>query len=328
MVADNYKIVIRADKRPAGQHERRFNAPQTNEVAVVIVDNECSSRDLLFNAELFQQFIADMYAKIETERLEFIRHNQRKLRSDEYIHLRDAIINDGKVDNMGKLVILPSTFTGSPRHVRDMLKMQEIMTENTADQKMVKVFHYRNGTKSCDGTTNTNNFNSFFELCQEDSFAKTLLRNAPGGTGKTFLINLILAEIRANKEIVLALASSGIAATLMDGGRTAHSGLKLPLNVADYEFPVCDITKSSARGQILKQCKAIIWDESTMAHRKSLEALNRTLQDLRDNTNVIGEWLRERIILATKNDIVNGINNIIQEMIPGRENLHVNRYND
>ncbi|GBP59978.1 hypothetical protein EVAR_84478_1 [Eumeta japonica] len=32
--------------------------------------------------------------------------------------------------------------------------------------------------------------------------------DAPGGTGKTFLINLILAEIRAEKHIALALASA------------------------------------------------------------------------------------------------------------------------
>ncbi|GBP46783.1 hypothetical protein EVAR_10751_1 [Eumeta japonica] len=107
----------------------------------------------------------------------------------------------------------------------------------------------------------------------------------------------------------------------MDGGRTAHSGVKLPLNIADYEFSVSDITKSSTYGQILKQCKGITWDESTTAHRKLLEALNRPLQDLRDNTNVMGEWLREQIILATKNDIVKGINNIIQEMIPGEEKI-------
>lgn len=27
MPSDNHKIVIRADKRPAGEHERRFNVP-------------------------------------------------------------------------------------------------------------------------------------------------------------------------------------------------------------------------------------------------------------------------------------------------------------
>lgn len=44
--------------------------------------------------------------------------------------------------------------------------------------------------------------------------------DAPGGTGKTFLLQLILASIRKDNKIVLALASSGIAATLLDGGRT------------------------------------------------------------------------------------------------------------
>lgn len=36
-----------------------------------------------------------------------------------------------------------------------------------------------------------------------------LFIDAPGGTGKTFLLNLILAKIRANKKIALAVASSG-----------------------------------------------------------------------------------------------------------------------
>lgn len=114
--------------------------------------------------------------------------------------------------------------------------------------------------------------------------------DAPGGTGKTFLINLILATVRVKNEIALALAlaSSGIAATLMEGGKTAHSALNLPLNVAEQEFPVCNITKVSVRGQILIRCKIIIWDECTMAHRKSLEALDRTLQDLRKNTKLMG----------------------------------------
>ncbi|XP_025204836.1 uncharacterized protein LOC112601411 [Melanaphis sacchari] len=38
--------------------------------------------------------------------------------------------------------------------------------------------------------------------------------DAPGGTGKTFLISLILAKIRSQQKIALAVATSGIAATL------------------------------------------------------------------------------------------------------------------
>ena len=44
-----------------------------------------------------------------------------------------------------------------------------------------------------------------------------------GGTCKTFLINLVLAKIRSEGHIALSTASSGIAATLLDGGTTAHS---------------------------------------------------------------------------------------------------------
>ncbi|XP_054745504.1 ATP-dependent DNA helicase pif1-like [Anastrepha obliqua] len=85
--------------------------------------------------------------------------------------------------------------------------------------------------------------------------------DAPGGTGKTFLISLILATIRSERKIALALASSGIAATLLDDGHTAHSALKLPLNMQD---------------------------ECPMAHKKSLEALSRTLQDLRQSQQLFG----------------------------------------
>ena len=76
--------------------------------------------------QLFHQFVVDMYAKIESERLFFVRLNQKKLRVEEYIHLRDAIANDGDTDNLGQLVILPSSFTGSPRHMHEYT--QDAMT--------------------------------------------------------------------------------------------------------------------------------------------------------------------------------------------------------
>nr|XP_042908273.1 ATP-dependent DNA helicase pif1-like [Parasteatoda tepidariorum] len=119
--------------------------------------------------------------------------------------------------------------------------------------------------------------------------------DAPGGTGKTFLISIILATIRSQNNIALAIASSGIAATLLDGGRTAHSALKLPLNVQVIETPTCNISKDSEMGKVLRSCQLIIWDECTMAHKKSLEALNRTLKDLRGNEQLFGGAL---ILLA------------------------------
>ncbi|GBP68489.1 ATP-dependent DNA helicase PIF1 [Eumeta japonica] len=54
------------------------------------------------------------------------------------------------------------------------------------------------------------------------------------------------------------------------------------------ETPICNIAKNSAMAKILQVCKLIVWDECTMAHKRSLEALDRTLKDLRDNHNIFG----------------------------------------
>ena len=59
-----------------------------------------------------------MYVKIETGRLLCIRLNQRKLRVENYDHLKDAIQNDVNLEEMDKLIILPSSFTGSPRYMQ------------------------------------------------------------------------------------------------------------------------------------------------------------------------------------------------------------------
>jgi len=54
---------------------------------------------------------------------------------------------------------------------------------------------------------------------------KIFFLNAPAGTGKNFLINLLLTKVRSNCSIALTVASSGIAATLLEGGGrpTQHS---------------------------------------------------------------------------------------------------------
>ena len=57
-----------------------------------------------------------MYAKIESECLLFIHLNQTKLCSEQYIHLRDAVVNDSNNTNVGRLTILPSSYADSPCH--------------------------------------------------------------------------------------------------------------------------------------------------------------------------------------------------------------------
>lgn len=44
---DDFRVIIRADKKPSNEHERRFNAPVASEVAAVIVGTEITKRDII-----------------------------------------------------------------------------------------------------------------------------------------------------------------------------------------------------------------------------------------------------------------------------------------
>ncbi|XP_065654837.1 uncharacterized protein LOC136081451 [Hydra vulgaris] len=201
MPTEDFKIRIRPDKTPHGEHQRRFDVPTFNEVAIVMVGNDFEPRDIVLHKRdnllqrvadthrsydalqyplifwqgedgyylgipqtdpttgqavpskkvlaqdfyaywiivrageenhiircrmLFHQFIVDMYAKIESERLRCIQNHQQELRAENYIHLRDAIASETNPNELGKRVILPATVTGSPRYMHEYT--QDAMT--------------------------------------------------------------------------------------------------------------------------------------------------------------------------------------------------------
>ena len=75
---------------------------------------------------LFQQYCVDMYAKIEQERLNYIRSEtgQNKIRAEMYKNVQDYIYENVNDKNdfscFGKRIILPSTFPGGPRHMHKL----------------------------------------------------------------------------------------------------------------------------------------------------------------------------------------------------------------
>ncbi|XP_050225551.1 uncharacterized protein LOC126675026 [Mercurialis annua] len=75
---------------------------------------------LLRGGRLFQQFIVDAFTCIEQERLDFIKRNQTALRSEIYTGIRDAFYRgDTNSTDIGKSVILPASYTGSPRYMME-----------------------------------------------------------------------------------------------------------------------------------------------------------------------------------------------------------------
>jgi hypothetical protein len=105
--------------------------------------------------------------------------------------------------------------------------------------------------------------------------------DGPGGTGKTFVENLLLNWTRGNCRIALAVASSGIASILLHNGRTSHSRFHIPIDIQPES--VCAISAQSALAELLRCTALIIWDEVSAQHRHCFEAVDRTLKDLRKN---------------------------------------------
>ncbi|CAB4491168.1 unnamed protein product [Rhizophagus irregularis] len=66
---------------------------------------------------LYQQYIVDQYAKIEQNRLNYLRENQSTLRIECYQGTVDAIHAGDSANNIGQHIILPSTFSGGPRQM-------------------------------------------------------------------------------------------------------------------------------------------------------------------------------------------------------------------
>ncbi|ONM00094.1 hypothetical protein ZEAMMB73_Zm00001d030055 [Zea mays] len=102
--------------------------------------------------------------------------------------------------------------------------------------------------------------------------------DGPGGTGKTYLYRVLLATLRSQNKIVVATATSGVATSIMPGGRTAHSRFKIPLTIDDGV--VCSFTKQSGTAELLRKASLIIWDEASMTKRQAVEALDNSMRDI------------------------------------------------
>jgi hypothetical protein len=100
-----------------------------------------------------------------------------------------------------------------------------------------------------------------------------------GGTGKTFFYSYLLNTVRAQGRIVVVVASSGIAAFLLDEGHTAHSRFKILVQGLN-STSTCYISRDSELVALLQAATLIVWDEAVMMHMHVFEAVNRCLQDI------------------------------------------------
>ncbi len=99
---------------------------------------------------------------------------------------------------------------------------------------------------------------------------------ASAGSGKTMWVEGLTWSLRSQGYIILNVAASALAATLLPGGSTAHSAFRIPIPTTSSSY--CGV--KSAERELIRQCKVICYDEVSMVGKDVADCLNRLLQDV------------------------------------------------
>ncbi|XP_075103664.1 uncharacterized protein LOC107774493 [Nicotiana tabacum] len=256
---------------------------------------------ILSSGRLFQQFLVDGYAMLESSRLKFIRTYQKQLRVDSYKVLADAILH-GDIDpsSQGKRIILPSSFTGGARYM--VQNYQDAMT-------ICKWAGYPDLfiTFTCNPKwPEITRFVESRDLNYEDrpdilNIDRIISAEIPDEVGDPNYYNAV-KNLMMHGPCSYAKKSS----PYMQNGRCTNHFPKtrprfaIPLNPT--EDSTCNIKKGSPLTKLIVKAKLIIWDEAPMMHKYYFEALDKTLRDIlrfKDPSNLDHSFGGKTIILGS-----------------------------
>nr|XP_016446614.1 PREDICTED: uncharacterized protein LOC107771698 [Nicotiana tabacum] len=92
---------------------------------------------------------------------------------------------------------------------------------------------------------------------------------------------------RSGGMIALATTTNGVAASILPGGRTAHSRFDIPLQTNDSTMT--NMSKQSGAVKLIKKAILVISDEASMARRQMIETVYRSFRDIIDIDKHFGE---------------------------------------
>lgn len=195
------------------------------------------------------------------------------------LHLIDQILHDSG-HTLSDIPSMPHPIHNWDRTLRNRLITQQLNFDSEAENSLAY--------SQLNSLTNDQRF-AFDRIWQSiiGREGRMFFIDGFGGTGKTYLYQTITHAIRAQNMIVLCVASTGLACLLLPGGQTAHSMFKIPIDTLDCDS-ICNIPKESIRADLLRIAQAVVYDECLMTHKHCFEALDRTLQDLRNCSKPFG----------------------------------------
>jgi len=92
------------------------------------------------------------------------------------------------------------------------------------------------------------------------------------------LCNTIAAEVKRRGQVALYVTLSGIAAFLLDRGRTSHLCFKFSLSI--HEDSVAKLKRNIYMFLVLQQTRVIIWDKVPIQHKYDIDVVDQCLRDL------------------------------------------------
>ncbi len=111
---NNERAEYQLEKSSDNKHKKMIYVSSMQYYAYQLFDRP--SNNLHYFGRLFHQYIVDQYAKIVMGRLSFIRNNQETIRADLYQSIKNTTLTNLGY-SIGKRIVLPSSFKGSPRYL-------------------------------------------------------------------------------------------------------------------------------------------------------------------------------------------------------------------
>ncbi len=107
------------------------------------------------------------------------------------------------------------------------------------------------------------------------------------GTGKTYVLNKYIQYLKARKIPVSITASTGIAATHLQG-TTIHAWSGIGIKDSLSQKNLRDLREKKYLKKHIEKTKVLIIDEISMLHKKQFDLVNEVLQFFRENNEAFG----------------------------------------
>ena len=110
---------------------------------------------------------------------------------------------------------------------------------------------------------------------------KNIFLTGEAGSGKSWLINKIIAEFERQNKRVLPEAPTGIAAIELDGGTTMHRTHRIPIDIVET------ISKKPTYSRVISKADLIIIDEISMARIDVFDYAMKSIEKSNPNVQII-----------------------------------------